>query len=210
MKRLLCAFVALSIHALLAFAQMQQPLASPQRPVNPLEKLLMPPAFPPMTPAQMEAAKVANEARRTDFEHMLTLRFVVNGNEVYDKKTNLTWQRCNYGQTWDEHNRWCKGVTKHQTITQASAEVAKEMKSWRIPEISEVLSLLQVACENTKVRDAHSAVFPEILSDTHYLSYSIREDQKSVNAAQCFGSKVFNFGVGKGYAAALRLVRSGR
>jgi hypothetical protein len=65
--------------------------------------------FSPPSAAQSEAVKAAAEAKRIEFEKMLSRRFVVHGNEVYDKKTDLTWQRCNYGQTWDEGANGVRG-----------------------------------------------------------------------------------------------------
>ena len=207
MKKLLI-IVALGTSALTAVAQMQQPSGSQTPSLSTLQQLLR--NVPPPTPEQQEASKAAIEALRVTYERMLAERFVVKGNEIYDKKADLTWQRCNYGQTWDEENKWCKGAAKRLTITQASAEASKEQKSWRVPEIGELVSLLEVACGNTKLKDATAPIFPEIASMTYYMSSSIREDPQFVDAGQCFGSSAQNAGLGKGYVSLIRLVKSGR
>jgi hypothetical protein len=69
-------------------------------------------ATPALTPEQGEAQKAAAAERRAQFERGLAGRFVVNSNEVYDRKTDRTWRRCNYGQTYDAENRWCAGIIK--------------------------------------------------------------------------------------------------
>ncbi|WP_322044222.1 DUF1566 domain-containing protein [Paraburkholderia sp. J67] len=161
------------------------------------------------SPDQVESAKTAAQIKRVEFEQILKRRFVVHGNEVYDKKTDLTWQRCNYGETWDEEEHWCKGVTKRLSMTQVLADVEKDQNGWRLPDIGEVMSLLEVACADTKTADNPVPVFPEMLPNTYYLSSSMRDDQNNVNVGQCFGSMVNNVGVGKGYVSVARLVRSG-
>jgi hypothetical protein len=186
----------------LALAQAQISSGRPQIPTTP--------GFPFPSSAQVEAAKAAAQVKRVEFEQMLTRRFVVHGNEVYDKKTDLTWQRCNYGETWDEEDHWCKGVTRRLSMTQALAEVEKDQSGWRLPDIGEAMSLLEVACADTKSVDNPVPVFPEILPNTFYLSSSMRDDQNNVSVGQCFGSTANNVGVGKGYVSVARLVRSGR
>jgi len=164
------------------------------------------------TPAQQEAIKAAAESRRIEFERKLDERFVVAGNEVYDKKTDLTWQRCNYGQTWDEENHWCKGVIKHTTVDVAISEVSQNGGPWRVPNADEVISLLEVACGNTKKKDAIAPIFPEVSSSplTYYLTASTRAND-NISAAQCqggFGPSMV--GLNRKYVAVLRLVRSGK
>ena len=166
--------------------------------------------FNPPSAVQSEAVNAAAQVKRLEFEQMLSQRFVVQGNEVYDKKTDLTWQRCNYGQTWDDAAQWCRGVTKRLTVSQALAEVEKNHSGWRLPDVGEIMSLLEVACANTKTGDNPVPVFLEVLPNTYYLSSSIREEQSTVNVGQCFGSTANNYGVGKGYVSVARLVRSGR
>lgn len=184
-------------------------LALAQAPISPGTPWITA-TFPPPSAAQSDAAKAAAEVKRIEFEKMLSQRFLVHGNEVYDKKTDLTWQRCNYGQTWDEGPQWCRGVTKRLSMNQALAEVEKDRSGWRLPDIGEIISLLEVACTSTKTTDNSVPVFPEVLFNTYYLSSSVRDDQNNVNVGQCFGSMANNVGVGKGYVSVTRLVRSGR
>jgi hypothetical protein len=38
-------------------------------------------------------------------------RFEIHGETVYDKKTDLTWMRCSYGQEWSDHGG-CSGSVR--------------------------------------------------------------------------------------------------
>ena len=65
-------------------------------------------------------------------------RYVIHGETVYDKKTNLTWQRCSLGQQWVE-GTGCVGV-----ITTFTFDVAKQQGEgrWRVPAKGKLATLI--------------------------------------------------------------------
>lgn len=65
-------------------------------------------------------------------------RYVANGGEVYDRKADLTWQRCSVGQRWNE-DVGCVGVIK--TFTYAEAR-KQGYGAWRLPTKDELTTLL--------------------------------------------------------------------
>ena len=90
---------------------------------------------------------------------------------VFDKKTNLTWQRCSHAQQWSFINNDCSelsGFFNAGRWTQALAAPLKlfhplddenviEQTDWRLPNIKELASLVETACENPAI---NSDIFP--------------------------------------------------
>jgi hypothetical protein len=140
----------------------------------------------------------------------LILRFEVKGNEIYDRKTDLTWQRCNYGQTWDEQQGWCKGVTKRFTVDRAVTHVNENAKDWRVPELGELMSIMEARCPSLQVKTGIVLIFPEFSRDEYYLSITPHGVPENAMAAKCLGNRADNFGLSRKYVSILRLVRSGR
>ena len=67
-----------------------------------------------------------------------------NNTEVKDKETGLIWQRCSLGQTWSGTS--CTGKTTEYEW-KAALQAAKKMGSgWRMPNVTELSSLLELAC----------------------------------------------------------------
>ncbi|HET6316612.1 MAG TPA: DUF1566 domain-containing protein, partial [Chloroflexota bacterium] len=143
----------------------------------------------------------------TPSKETLERRFQVVGNELYDRKADLTWQRCDYGQTWDEGNAWCKGSIKHMTVGAFADDVKANAPGWRLPELGEVMGLLEVACivSNPAVRE----FFPETARSTYYLTSTPHSNSASNMTAQCFGTQVTSAGLSRGYVSIVRLVHSG-
>jgi hypothetical protein len=140
---------------------------------------------------------------------VLAKRFQIAGNEVYDRKTELTWQRCDFGQSWDEANGWCRGVKRHATAEGFAEATRADAAGWRVPTIDELSSLLEIACAPLP-KDA-TPVFPEIERSaglTYYLSSS-PSAADGVMASQCFGGAAMTSGLGRKYTAITHLVRSG-
>jgi hypothetical protein len=76
-------------------------------------------------------------------------RFTVNGAEVADTRTGLTWKRCSEGQTWSGST--CTGTaTIHNH--EAALALAKQANSstsatgWRLPHEKELASLADKGC----------------------------------------------------------------
>ena len=65
-------------------------------------------------------------------------RYVINGGEVYDQKTDLTWNRCSVGQHWRE-GTGCVGVIKEFTFGEA-LQLADG--TWHVPNKDELGTLI--------------------------------------------------------------------
>jgi hypothetical protein len=138
-------------------------------------------------------------------------RFQIAGNEVYDRKTDLTWQRCDFGQTWDDANAWCRGVKKHGNVDALAEAARAAAPGWRLPTIDELTSMMETACR-TQPKDV-APVFPELdrgSGTAYYLSATAGADGDHVLAQQCFGSMMMSpAGLGRKWVAVTRLVHSG-
>ena len=62
-----------------------------------------------------------------------------NGDMIYDTTTQLEWQRCSLGQTWN--GRTCTGEANPYTWDQARA-AADRVSGWRLPTIDELRTLV--------------------------------------------------------------------
>jgi hypothetical protein len=140
----------------------------------------------------------------------LEVRFVVSGNEVYDRKTDRTWQRCNYGQTWDESNSWCKGIAKQLTVQAAIDDVAKNASGWRLPDLGELLSMLEAGCATYRSKDGPPLIFVEVKANTFYLTTSPHGNADNNMTGECFGSTTTSAGLSRKYVSIVRVVREGR
>ena len=65
-------------------------------------------------------------------------RYVIQGDQVYDKKTDLTWARCSVGQRWKE-GVGCVGVVKVFTWNEANKQGGG---GWRLPSKDELATLI--------------------------------------------------------------------
>jgi len=134
-------------------------------------------------------------------------RFVVNGAEVTDASTGLIWRRCVEGQVLSGDT--CVGApytfTWEDALAQALAEAEGTGVAWRVPNIKELASLMELS----KVGPAiDTTAFPQTPSLVHWSSSPVTGMPTGYWAVN------FNLGgVGKlshRYLYALRLVRAGR
>lgn len=86
-------------------------------------------------------------------------RYVIKGGEVYDKKTDLTWQRCNVGQNWKE-GVGCVGIVMKMTFDEAQW-IGSE--PWRLPSKDELFSLIDdIRAEKHQKPAIDEVAFPGI------------------------------------------------
>ena len=78
-------------------------------------------------------------------------RFAVNGAEVTDHKTGLTWARCSLGQVWAADT--CSGTAATYAHEQALAAAQAET-GWRLPHVKELNSLVDDGCRNPAIDTA--------------------------------------------------------
>ena len=108
-----------------------------------------------------------------------------NGSEVKDLKTELIWQRCTVGQTWTGSS--CEGEATAYTWPQALEIVKTGDNIWRLPNVKELYSLVNIACYNPSINEP---IFPNTANDGYwssspFVSQSIADHAWSV----IFGSR---------------------
>jgi hypothetical protein len=64
-------------------------------------------------------------------------RYVIEGSEVYDAKTKLTWARCSVGQEWKDDHCW--GTIGRFTFEEAQHQGGN---GWRVPTKDELFTLV--------------------------------------------------------------------
>ncbi len=96
-------------------------------------------------------------------------RYVIQtgGAEVLDMQTQLIWQRCSLGQTWNGSS--CTGTATSYTWKNALSAAKALGNGYRLPNIKELQSLREVACVAPKI---NSTVFPNTTSNSWYWSAS--------------------------------------
>jgi hypothetical protein len=68
------------------------------------------------------------------------------GAEVLDRLSNLVWQRCSIGQTWNNTSKHCTGTATAMTWTQALTQAKAQGGDYRLPNIVELQSLREQQC----------------------------------------------------------------
>lgn len=76
-------------------------------------------------------------------------RYVVKNEIVYDKKTDLTWQRCSMGQRW-QAGIGCVGVIEQMTWDEAQSRSAGD---WRLPSRDELATLISPTCKQPAINE---------------------------------------------------------
>lgn len=131
-------------------------------------------------------------------------RFILNADQVYDKKNNLTWARCSLGQTWDSY-MGCVGVVKQWNFDQVQARLDD---GWRVPTHAELLTLIDPAGKTSRLPiDVIS--FPNLDADK-LVYWSVEEEDNSFAWAVIFIENGINASLYRSHRYAIRLVRSGK
>ncbi len=127
-----------------------------------------------------------------------TTRYALNGAEVVDRETGLTWQRCSVGQAWQE-GQGCTGTVAEFDWKDARREARR---GWRLPTREELLSLVSKACSPSINPEA----FPNLDPLKLWYWSADQTDRDLAWLVQFGGGATFN-----GYQSssnAVRLVRS--
>ncbi len=131
-----------------------------------------------------------------------TDRYVITGGQVYDKNSDLTWERCSVGQEWQE-GAGCVGAIEALTWREALQQAKDD---WRVPTVQELETLIAPTCTKPAINEE---VFPGIaLNKLAYWS--------GTEVGSYGGAWAVSFVVGTtGYddhtnALPVRLVRSGK
>jgi hypothetical protein len=91
-----------------------------------------------------------------------------SGAEVWDKQTDLIWQRCSLGQSWDGSS--CTGAATGHTWQQALEAAKAAGGGWALPNKRELQSLVERGCYNPAV---NITVFPNTASSWYWSSSSV-------------------------------------
>ncbi len=130
-------------------------------------------------------------------------RYALNGAEVYDSKTNLTWQRCSLGQTWSENK--CTGSVTGMTWDQANKAAQSAKSGWRLPTRQELQSVLQNTCG---LSPGDKLVFPDL--DIMYSTYWSATTSEPALAWLVGFNNASTFNGFRTAPNAVRLVRTGK
>lgn len=89
-------------------------------------------------------------------------RFEIQGAEVYDKLTKLTWKRCIEsvnGVYFDAETSTCPGIALPHSKNSFTWREALEFAdgTWRLPNIKELASIIETACYSPSI---NGKVFP--------------------------------------------------
>jgi hypothetical protein len=105
-----------------------------------------------------------------------TSQFTLNvDGTVTDNKTDLTWMRCSFGQTWNAADSSCTGNATSYEWGSALAVAAKsaaksdfeDPNDWRLPNVKELSSIAELSCESPAINES---IFPNI--DFTYVYWS--------------------------------------
>ena len=99
-----------------------------------------------------------------------TNRFTIlnGGSEVKDNATGLIWQRCSIGQTWSIKGCGAAVEAKKLTWHEALKEAHALGNGYRLPNIRELTSIVEVSCANPAI---NTTIFPNT-ADGYYWSSS--------------------------------------
>lgn len=97
--------------------------------------------------------------------HTANKRFTINSdkNTVIDHKTKLVWQRCSLGQIGND----CSGIPTGYTWSDALQEATKNHSGWRLPNLTELLSIVDEQCSEPAV---NTLIFPNTQSFIYWSS----------------------------------------
>jgi hypothetical protein len=84
-------------------------------------------------------------------------RFEVQGETAYDRRTDLTWMRCSYGQAWKEESG-CTGEVKLLDWESAMRLRLPGDAAWRLPRKDELESIVATNCKRPAIDET---VFPD-------------------------------------------------
>ncbi|RZK01851.1 MAG: DUF1566 domain-containing protein [Flavobacterium sp.] len=99
------------------------------------------------------------------------------GKEVRDKKTGLIWQRCSLGQAWD--GKTCANSTISYTWEEALKESKALGNGYRLPNIRELLTLVEYACRDTAINETY---FPRTSYSFYWSSSPVGQSENSASA----------------------------
>jgi len=132
-----------------------------------------------------------------------SFQFTTSENEVLDNSTGLTWKKCSLGLSGTD----CSEGVHSRYSWQEALQVAKDYRNetglnWRLPNIKELLSIIELSCNNPTV---NLSIFPN--TESGY--WSSTNDSRSADSAWVANFTDGNTGTQlKQHSIYVRLVRS--
>ncbi|MFI4940420.1 MAG: DUF1566 domain-containing protein [Burkholderiales bacterium] len=135
-------------------------------------------------------------------------RYAIKGGEVYDKKSELTWQRCSVGQRWVEETG-CVGFVKVFTFDDAQT---LGNGTWRVPTKDELASLIdQNRVAQGQIPGIDPVAFPDMnLTRLGYWSSTPNSAMTAWGVRFGEGDIGYGYGAYRSLTYAVRLVRTGQ
>ncbi len=138
------------------------------------------------------------------------------GKEILDTQTNLVWQRCSIGQTWDGFScLWTAGegyYSTRYTWKDAMTKAKALGNGYRLPNIRELRSLVEYSCYLSSM---NTSFFPNIGTRAMYWSSSMApaSADQTYSGVTALGvnfdyGEIEYTGISDGYIRYARAVRS--
>lgn len=135
-------------------------------------------------------------------EHDPDSRYAIRGDEVYDKMTDLTWQRCTLGRHWKDG--FCIGVARAMSWDEA---MQQGNGVWRLPSKDELLTLVATNCTQPAINEK---VFPDVGVSSPWWYWSSTPYEGNASYARVVSFYDGSLSYDRTYALAVRLVRGGQ
>lgn len=105
------------------------------------------------------SAVFAQDCKDSISESTPTDRFIINGDEVIDTRTQLVWKHCTLGRTGSNcESGMANTYTWQQALQEAYTDPASDDPQWRLPNLKELQSIREQRCAGPSV---NLGVFPE-------------------------------------------------
>lgn len=98
----------------------------------------------------VSAAQVCNanaQRARPDGQYQIS----ADGTEVTDLASGLIWKRCVEGMSWDGEAGSCVGTPTLMNWSSALSYSAAQAGGWRVPNLNELLTLVDSGCERPAI-----------------------------------------------------------
>ena len=128
---------------------------------------------------------------------------------ITHKNTKLMWKKCSQGQTWSGLNNTCTRNTLSMNWKEALQSAEKDKfagyDNWRVPNIKELGSLVELSCHNPSINEK---IFPHTPSSSFWSSTpSLRNGNNSFLVNFLDGNDVFGNISSRDSSSFVRLVR---
>lgn len=151
-------------------------------------------------------AEVSAESGNSGVQIQARYSISEDGSEVVDSKTELIWRRCPEGMSIDGNG--CSGVaaayTWEQSLALANEAALASGKSWRLPSVKELSSIVDTSCGNPAI---DKRAFPGTPATPFWSSSPVENNPSKAWYVMFYGGFMNTYVCGG--KLQVRLVRSG-